>query len=188
MPELELVNGPLDIYWAPTGESFTAIGVTPAGNWLKIGTSGAHNFSEDGVSIISDKNIDYFRGLASGYPRKAFITEANLMVSVSMADLSLSQFRLALNQNTVSSGGGIDHIQMDVGLDVSEIALLVRGTGKSPQFDGGNIQWELPRVVEDGSRDLSFVKGGPVLVELNFVLIYDEGQSNPGGRFVVATA
>lgn len=188
MPELEIVNGPLDIYWAPVGESFTAIGSSPAGNWAKIGTSGAHNFSEDGVTITSEKNVEYFRALASGYPRKAFISEADLMVSVAMADLTLSQFRLALNQNIVSSGGGIDQIQMDVGLDVSEIALLVRGTGKSPQFSGSNVQWELPRVVEDGSRELSFVKGEPALVELNFVLIYDEGNSNPGGRFVVATA
>jgi hypothetical protein len=155
---------------------------------LLIGTSGAHNYHEDGVSVLSEKNVEYFRALASGYPRKAFITEADLMVSVTLVDLSLAHLRLALNQNTVTTASPIEHTQLDVGLDVNEIALLVRGTGKSPQFVGGNLQYELPRVVEDGSRDWSFVKGEPVGSELNFRLIYDEGNSNPGGRFVIAIA
>lgn len=188
MPEIEIVNGPMSVYWGPVGESFPAVADAVAGNWLLIGTSGPHNYHEDGVSVLSEKNVEFFRALASGYPRKAFITEADLMVSLTLVDLSLAQIRLALNQNTVTTASPIAHIQLDVGLDVNEIALLARGAGKSPQFAGGNAQYELPRVVEDGSREWSYVKGEPVGSELNFRLIYDEGQSNPGGRLVVAIA
>lgn len=188
MPELEIINGPLSVYWAPVGESFPAVADAPAGNWALIGTSGAHNYSEDGVTVSGEKSVEYFRALASGYPRKAFITESDLMVGVTLVDYTLAQLRLALNQNTVTTASPIAHIQLDVGVDVNEIALLVRGTGKSPQFSGGNLQYELPRVVEDGSREWGWIKGDPVGSELNFRLIYDEGQSNPGGRLVVAIA
>ena len=188
MPEQEIINGPLSLYWAPVGEAFPAVSAAPVGNWLLIGTSGAHNYHEDGVTIAHEKAVEYFRALASGYPRKAFITEADLMVSVTLVDQTVSESRLALNQNAVTTASPIEHIQLDIGLDINEIALLVRGTGKSPQFSGGNLQYELPRVVEDGSREWSYVKGEPVGSELNFRLIYDEGNINPGGRLVVAIA
>jgi hypothetical protein len=188
MPELEIINGPLSLYWAPVGESFPAAADAPAGNWALIGTSGAHNYSEDGVTVGMEKSVEFFRALASGFPRKAFITEADITVTVTMADMTLAQMRLALNQNVVTSATPIEHIQLDIGVDVQEIALLVRGTGKSPQFSGGNLQYELPRVVEDGSRELSHVKGEPAMAELAFRLIYDEGETNPAGRLVVAIA
>lgn len=188
MAELEIVNGPLSLYWAPVGEAYPAVSAAPAGNWTLIGTSGAHNYSEDGVTISMEKTTDFFRALASGFPRKAFISEADIMVNVQMADLTLQQIRLALNQNTVTVGAGVDEIQLDVGLDPQEIAVLVRGVGKSPQFAGGNLQWEIPRSVEAGTRELSHVKGEPALVELTFQLIYDEGQPNPAGRLLVQTS
>ena len=188
MPELEIITGPLTLYWGPVGEAFPAVADAPAGNWLQVGTSGAHNYHEDGVTITHEAAKEYFRALASPYPRKAFITEADLIVTVTLVDQSLAFTRLALNQNTVTIASPISHIQLDVGLDVNEIALLVRGTGKSPQFSGGNLQYELPRVVEDGSREWSFVKGDPVGSALSFRLIYDEGNSNPGGRLVIGIA
>lgn len=188
MPELEIITGPVSLYWGPVGEAFPAVSAAPVGNWLLVGTSGAHNYHEDGVTITSEKSVEYFRALASGYPRKAFITEADLIVGVTLVDQTLANSRLALNQNTVTIASPISHIQLDVGLDVSEIALLVRGTGKSPQFSGGNLQYELPRVVEDGSREWGYVKGEPVGSELAFRLIYDEGNSNPGGRLVIGIA
>lgn len=188
MPELEIVNGPLSVYWAPVGESFPAVADAPAGNWTLIGTSGAHNYTEDGVVVSGDKSLEYFRALASGFPRKAFLTEADLTVAVTLVDKTLAQLRVALNQNTVTTASPIAHIQLDPGLDVNEIALLVRGTGKSPQFAGGNLQYELPRVVEENSHPWTYVKGEPVGSELMFRLIYDEGNSNPGGRLVVAIA
>lgn len=188
MPELEIINGPLSVYWAPVGEAFPAVSAAPAGNWALIGTSGAHNYTDDGVTVRSEKSVEYFRALASPYPRKSFITEADVIVSVQLADFTLTQLRTALNQNVVVSDTGFDYIPLDVGSDVNEIAVLVRGTGKSPLFDGSNMQFELRRAMEDGSREWGFVKGEPVMSELNFRVIYDEGQTFPAGRIVQADA
>ena len=189
MAEIEIINGPLAVYWAPLTEAYPAIGAAPAGNWLLIGTSGALNYTEDGVIISHEKSLEYFRALASGYPRKAFITEADIIVKVTIADFTLSQLRLALNQNTVTSdAGGFDHMQMDVGLDVSEIALLIRGTGKSPLIAAGNLQFNIDKVVEEGSREWAFVKGEPVMSELNFRIIYNDGATYPVGRIIAADA
>ncbi len=187
MAEIEIVNGPLSLYWAPVGEAFPVVSAAPAGNWLLIGTSGAFNYTEDGVTVANDKTLEFFRSLASGFPRKSFLTEADINITVIMADLTLTQMRVALNQNTVTVGGAEDSIELDVGLDPVEIALLVRGTGKSPQLLGGNMQYELPRVVEQNSQELGFVKGEPAGVEMMFTVIYDEGNPNPAGRLVVQT-
>ncbi|KKM61797.1 hypothetical protein LCGC14_1528110 [marine sediment metagenome] len=188
MAELEIVNGPLSVYWGPVGEGFPAADAAIAGNWLLIGTSGAHNYSEDGVSVNLEKSTEFFRALASPFPRKAFTPEADVMINFQMADITIAEMRLALNQNSVTVGGTVDSIQLDIGIDPTEIALLVRGVGKSPQFLGGNVQWDVPRVVEAGSRELSFVKGEPALVELNFQMIYDEGNPNPAGLMSAQTS
>jgi len=188
MPELEIINGPITVYWAPVGEAFTAIGSAPAGNWLKIGTSGDKNYSEDGVVVSMEKTVEYFRSLGSPFPRKGFITEADILVTVSMADMSLAQMRLALNQNVVTTSSPTDTIELDVGLDPSEIALMIRGEGKSPQLSGGAMQYQLNRVVEEGSRELAHIKGEPVMAELTFRVIYDDGVSNPAGALVVEIA
>lgn len=184
MAELEIINGPLEVYWAPYGESFTAIGSSPAGNWALIGQSGSKNYEEDGVIIRCEKSLSYFRALGSPYPRKSFITEADVMVSVRLADFRLSQLRRMLNENTVTSDAGFDYLEFDIGADPTEIALLIRGTGKSPLSSGNNLQFNLNRVVEEGSQELAFVKGGPVIAELNFRVIYDDGVSYPMGRIL----
>ena len=188
MAEIEIINGPLSVYWAPLTESYPAIGAAPAGNWALVATSGAHNYTDDGVVISHEKSVEYFRALASPYPRKAFITEADIIVKVTIADFSLTQLRLALNQNTVTSDTGFDYMSMDIGLDITEIALLVRGTGKSPLIAAGNLQFNINRVVEIGSQDYIFSKGDPVMGELEFQVIYDEGVSFPAGRIVAADA
>ena len=184
MPDIKIINGPLSLYWAPVGETFPAIGASPAGNWALIGSSGAHHYHEDGVVVKPEKSISYFRSLASGYPIKAFITEADVIVTVRMVDFTLAQLRLALNQNAITSDSGFDYGELDVGLDVNEIALLVRGTGKSPMSSGNNMQFNLNRVVEENSQEWSFVKGDPVVSELVFRVIYDVGQSFPAGRLL----
>ena len=188
MPELEIINGPLSVYWGPVGESFPAVSAAPAGNWALLGTSGAANYTDDGVSVRHEKSVEYFRALASGYPRKSFITEADTFIAVTMVDMTLAQMRLALNQNTVTADTGFDYVSLDIGVDVSEIALLVRGTGKSPLFDGSNLQFEFDKVVEEGSRDLNFSKGEPVGAELMFRVIYNDGATYPVGRYVAADA
>ncbi len=186
---LEILNGPLELYWAPVGEAFPDVDVAPAGNWALIGTSGSTNYTEDGVSLAYDKSFEVFRGLGNSYPLKAFLTETDGFVRVTMADMTLDQLRMAFNLNAVTAVVGppaIEHFSLDVGSDLTEMALLVRGTGKSPEFDGSNMQFELNRVVETGSHEITFVKGDAANVELEFRMLLD--ASDAVGRLVAATA
>lgn len=188
MPELEIINGPLEVWWGPVGEPFTVIGSPPAGNWMLLGTSGDKNYAEDGVIVSFNKSLEFWRSLGSPFPRKGFITEADIIITVTMADMTLAMMRLAFNQNAVTTSSPTDSIELDIGLDPSEIALQIRGEGKSPQLIGGALQYELNRVVEEGSHDLAHVKSDPVMAELVFRSIYDDGVANPAGRLVVEIA
>ena len=187
MSDLTVVNGPLELYWAPVGTAMPAIGTDPtSASFQLIGSSGDDNYTEDGVSISTNQTVESFTPLGKTAPTKAFRTNEDLVVSVTMADLSLSQVRLALNQNTVNSGTGEDDISLNRGIDVSTVALLVRGVGKSPEFDGGDLQFELFEVYENGSQELSFVKGEPAGVLLEFHAL-DDG-TNGVGTLRAATA
>lgn len=190
---LEIINGPLELYWAPIGEAFPAINVAPAGNWSLIGSSGSNNYTEDGVTLAFDKNFEVFRGLGNSYPLKAFLTENEAFVRVAIADLSLDQLRLAFNLNAVGVDAGppaIQTLDLNVDTDLNEMALLVRGEGKSPEFATGNLQFELNRVVDTGSHELVFVKGNAAAINLEFRILLDTSGGFPGevGRVVVQTA
>ena len=192
MSDLNIINGPLALYWAAVATAFPDIDDDPPTGFTLIGTSGAKNYTEDGVSVSANQSIEAFRGLGSTSPLKAFRTEEDVVVTVQIADLTLIEVRHALNQNAVnvtaaSSGvAGVDDISLDRGAVVNTIALLVRGIGKSPQFDGGNLQFELDKVYEGGSQELVFVKGEPAGVLLEFHALEDD--SGNVGRLLAQTA
>lgn len=192
MSDLNIINGPLSLYFAPVGTTFPDIDDEPPTGFTLIGTSGAKNYTEDGVSVAMNQSIEEFRGLATTHALKAFRTEEETIVTVTMADLTLTEVRRALNENAVNvtaAGGGIagvDDISLDRGAVVNTIALLVRGLGKSPQFATGNLQFELDKAYEGGSQELTFVKGEPAGVLLEFHALEDD--SGNVGRLLAQTA
>ena len=192
MSDLNIVNGPLSLYFAAVGTAFPLVDDDPPTGFTLIGTSGAKNYMEDGVSVAMNQSIEAFRGLGSTIPLKAFRTEEDLVVTVQMADLTLAEVRRALNENAVtntSASSGIpgkDEINLNRNVDVNTIALLVRGLGKSPQFATGNLQFELDKAYEGGSQELTFVKGEPVGVLLEFHALEDDAGNV--GRLLVQMA
>lgn len=171
--DITLVEGPLEVWWAPIGETFPTIDQPPVGNWLLIGSSGKKNYTEDGVTVSTNQTIEQWRG-SNTVARKAFRTEEDIIVTVTIADLSIDQVRRALNENQITStppGAGVaghDEINLNRGPKVNTISLLVRGNGVSPDFDGGNVQFELDEVYEAGSQEMQFTKSGPAGVLLEF--------------------
>ena len=180
MSDRNIVNGPLSLYFAAVGTAFPLIDDDPPTDFTLIGTSGAKNYMEDGVAVAMSQDFEVFRGLGSTTPLKAFRTEEDLVVTVQMADLTLAEVRRALNENAVtntSASSGIpgkDEINLNRGVDVNTIALLVRGIGKSAQFDGGNLQFEFNKVYEGASQEMTFVKGEPAGVLFEFHALEDD--------------
>ncbi|HEU01344.1 MAG TPA: hypothetical protein ENH89_13550 [Aurantimonas coralicida] len=186
--DLEIISGPLKVYVAPAVEAMTAVGSSPAGNWVLLGTSGDLNYTEEGVTIRGEHSTEVWRSLGSPYPRKSFRPEADTFVDVVVADMSLTHLRVAFNNNVVVADSGFDYLSMDQGLEPTEHSLMVRGTGNSPLFSGSNMQYEIEKCVQIGNTEMVFVKGEPVGVQFTFQLIYNESGSFPVGRIVEADA
>src|SRR5262245_60682115 len=99
----EVIAAPYTVYIAPIGESFPAINATPAGNWVKVGTNGDLNYQDDGVTVQHSQTIEKWRSLGDTGVRKVFRTEEDLLIRLMLADVSLEQYRHALNMNAVST-------------------------------------------------------------------------------------
>ena len=102
--------------------------------------------------------------------------------------LSGSVYRLALDNNavaTTAAGGGtagFKEVNLYRGLDVAQMALLVRGD-VSPEGDGWKTQYQIPVVVQSGSPEPVFAKGAPAGLALEFTAIEDPNAASAAARF-----
>ncbi len=195
---IEIVNGPFDVWSAPVGESYTDIDVAPAGNWLKIGTNGARHYNEDGVVIEASQEFEKRSGLGGTEVLKIMRVLEEFKVKFTLFDLFSLEWVKALNlavgtTDTASGAGTGGHQSFDLlrGLTVNEQAILIRGTDKSPDLVTENIQFEIPRVVQVGSLETTFSKGGEagLSFELQAVADYTYNSGNsPYGRLLLGDA
>ena len=188
MQPFEIIAAPFKVYVAPVGESFHAIDADPpGGNWTLLGTSGDLNYSDDGVTITHEQTIEQFRPLGSTGAIKASRTEESLMIGLTLWDVSLEQYRRALNDNAVSqtaagSGtAGFREVNLYRGRSVATMALLVRGP--SPYDEAFRMQYEVPRVFENASPEVVYQKGEPAAIELEFAALIDLNAASEAERF-----
>jgi len=178
----EILAGPLTLYLAPVGTVFPPIDVDPPGDWVKIGASGTRNYSEDGVRVNHDQTMEFFRSAGSTGNRKAFRTEEDMRVVVTIADMTLEQYKHALNGNSVTNTvGNPRKIGLTQGRVVTRFALLAKGA--SPYNDDMNLQYEVPIVVEVGSKEVGFVKGEPAMLQLEFDALEDDAATSDDERY-----
>lgn len=188
----EIVAQPFTLWVAPTGTTFPALEESPTGSWTKVGSSGDLNYSEDGVVVSHPQSVEVFRALGSTGPRKAFRTEEELRISLSLADLTLEQYALAMNYNTVTTvaagvgTAGYKKIGLSRGLDVLQRALLVRGAG-SPYGTGTAADWyvqfQVPIAVQVGEPEINFTKGEAAMIALEFMALEDPDATDEEQRF-----
>ncbi len=180
----EIVTGPFEVYVAPVGESFAAVTAEPpGGNWVLLGTSGADNITEDGVTLTMSETLEHFRSLGGTGIRKSFRTEEDFIVAFLLADLTLEEWVRVLNFNTVSTDSDDRTIPLYKGADVATRALLIRGNDKSAYGTGFNAQFELPRVVPTGAPEVVFVKGAPAALAVEFMALEDLNAASDSERF-----
>lgn len=192
MSPYEIICAPYTVYIAPVGEDFPAIDAAPAGNWAVLGTNGDRNYEEGGVTVGHSKAFNKIRTAGATGAVKAAMDNEDLMVRLSLLDMTLEQYRYALNGNTVATtaaGSGTAGFK-SVGLSHSpgntrEFALLVRGI--SPYDEAMNAQFELPRTFDSGSAQPVFRKGQPATLALQFDALEDletEIVEERFGRFI----
>lgn len=182
----EIIAAPFVAYFAPVGTAFPAVDAAPASPWGLIGTSGDLNYFDDGVQIEFPQKFELFRALGEASARKVFRVEEDLMVSLTLADLTLEHFRHAVNQNTITtvaaSAGvaGYKQIGLSRGFGVATVALLVRGP--SPYGDGMTWQLEVARAAQTGSPKTVFRRNVPAGLDLQWTSLVDPNAANASER------
>lgn len=188
MEPYEIIAAPFTVWFAPVGEAFPAIDAAPGGNWAMIGTSGDKDYNEEGVTVSHPQTTTKFRGLGSTGPRKAWRTEEDLMIRFQLHDISLEQYKHALNGNAVtataagSGTAGFKKIGLHQGLDVTRLAVLVRGDA-SAYGAGYKGQYEAPICFQSGSPEPVFRKGEPAGLQLEFTALEDPSAASDAERF-----
>lgn len=187
MEPYEIIGAPFTLWVAPTGTAFPAINAAPAGDWTKIGTNGDRNYSEDGVTVAHSQSLDYARPAGATGPVKAFRTEEDLRISLTLWDITLEQYAYAMNGNTVTTTAagvgtaGKKKLGIYRGSQVREFALLLRGiSAYDPDF---NAQYEVPRAVDAGSPEVQFTKGVPAGLAIEFMAMEDLDAATEAERF-----
>ncbi|MDE0166261.1 MAG: hypothetical protein OXL36_14310 [Bryobacterales bacterium] len=192
---IEIVSGPLSVWISPHGEAFPTIQTTPAGNWVKIGATGAGSISEDGLTISHPQEFFEVRTAGSTAVQKVFRTSESMIVSFSLFDISAPEYSRMLNNNTVGSvtaaAGVAGEKSVDIyrGMNVNVNGLLVRGS-LSPGQDGAPVQYEIPKVYQASSPEVVYNKGVAAGLAFEFTAIFDATQSagQELGRYVYQTA
>ncbi|MEZ5790506.1 MAG: hypothetical protein R3D34_06855 [Nitratireductor sp.] len=188
MEPYEIIAAPFTVWLAPVGEAFPAIDATPGGNWEKLGTSGDQDYNEEGITVSHSQTIEKFRGLGSTGPRKGFRTAEELMLRLTLHDISLEQYSQAINGNAVattaagSGTAGFKAMQLYMGLTVTRFALLARGNA-SAYGAGFNSQYQVPVCFQSGSPEPVFNKGAPAGLALEFTALEDPDAASAAARF-----
>ncbi|MDZ4306982.1 hypothetical protein [Allopontixanthobacter sp.] len=188
MQPYEIIGAPLTVWIAPVGEAFPLINVAPAGNWVKLGTNGDRNYSNDGVTVSHSKTYQKARPAGATGPIKAFLDEEDLMIRLVLWDITLEQYAYALNSNTVTTtaaGSGTAGFKK-IGLSQSvgrtaEFALIARGL--SPYDEAMAAQYEVPRCYDSGSAEPVYRKGQPAGLALELTALEDLEAASEDERF-----
>lgn len=150
----ELIGPGFKLYWAVAGTARPAIDAAPGGSWNQIGKNGNKSYAEEGVRANLPQSVNPFRGYGSAAPLKFFRGEEDVIIQVTLADMTLEAIAQALNQNTITETGITRKVGLSRGLTVATVALLARGP--SPYFDNGNSQWWLPYAANVSSPEIAF--------------------------------
>lgn len=190
----EVLAAPFDVWLAAANTAETQVDTAPSGSWTKLGANGADNYNEDGVTVTHEQNIETFRGLGKTGSLKAWRTEEDLKVEFTLHDVTIEQYKKALNDNsitTVAAGSGVPgskRISNIQGYDVSLFALLARSRSASPYGDSWNFQYWIPVCYQSESPEPVYKKGEPAGLKLVFMALQDSTNGFGVVRAQTATA
>jgi hypothetical protein len=170
----EVIGSPFSIYVGAASLARPQIDNAPGGGWTLVGSNGNKSYSEEGVRLNIPQSLNKFRGLGSAAPLKLFRAEEDVIIQVTLADLTLEQIRYALNSNAVTETGITRKVSLSRGLTVATQALLVRGP--SPYMDGGFCQFWIPLCANSSSPEIVMRRDQATTYALEFTAIVDPTQ------------
>jgi hypothetical protein len=162
MTPYEVVVGPYTVYVAPVGTVFPATNAAPAGAWIKLGTSGAKNYDDKGVTVSHHQTIQRWKPAGGTGNRKAWRSAESFTVEFDLVDLTLEQYGVILNNAAVTTQVGppaTKTIQLQQGIIVATFALLARGN--SPYNETLPAQYQVPIAFQAADPAPVFSLGAP---------------------------
>lgn len=179
----EILAGPADIWLAPIGTAFPLIDAAPAVAWVQLAV--AASMTEDGVHLVADQTVEHVYSLGGTGSRKGFRTRQELHARFTVMDAKAETLAKAMANQAVTTvvaasaipgqksiplampGGSIDTKAMLIRVPASPYAVETAG---DPAF---NSQWEFPRVYNAGNLEAVYVKGVPVGIAFDFMVMDD---------------
>jgi hypothetical protein len=186
-----------DVFIAPLGTAFPDPDEAPSGSWSKLGTLGVEDFTDDGVTITSEQEINEVYGAGSTVARKISRVTEGATVALTLMDMTLEQVRHALNENAITTTAaasgtpGTKSVKLYQGVDVSVYALLVRNHSPYSGDAGSYLQYQLPAVYQSGNPEVTFNKGEAAGIAMEWKTIRDPNASSitdSMGKIIAYTA
>jgi len=192
----EVLAAPFTLYIATVGATFPLVDAVPGAGWTKVGTSGALNYdSDEGVTVEHRQTLNPWRSLGDAGSRKIFRQDEDMIVRMKLVDITLEQYKLALNRNTVTDvpagvgTAGYRKVGLSRGFTVDTMALLARAD-ISPYGADFAMQYEVPIAAQQGSPSVAYFKAAPAGLALEWMALVDPTQTAAEyfGRLVVQDA
>ena len=93
----ELISAPVTLYTAPERTPAPEISAAPPLPWGVFGTNGDRSYSEDGLVVSLEQTVEEQMVLGSTIAQKAFRTEENFTISITLFDMSAELFGLVMS-------------------------------------------------------------------------------------------
>lgn len=181
----EIVGSPYTIWVAPEGTPFPALTEDPTTAdtaWQRLGgDAGDKRYSEEGVTVALNQEINPWTPAGSTMPVKAFRTaEASQLNVPELANLTVEQLALVLDRattttTTLTGDPDTEEVNLQRGPDVAVYAVLARGA--SPYNNENLAQFQVPRAYQDGNIEMQYTKGQPAVINATFSLLDPENNS-----------
>jgi|SRR5579859_283591 len=177
----EIVAGPCDVYFAPTGTPFPAVG-TPGTNvpsWTRIG------YTEGGVKVASPQTVVELRADQVTGPIKAVRSEESLEITFDIASLTLENYAMALNRAIAGPTGGAGDKSVPLyrgGFQVETFAFFAKNDHLSPYGDKV-LQFEVPVCFQADNPEATFTKDNKAVLAVSLHALVDPNRSTDDESF-----
>lgn len=164
----EIVASPLTIYLAPVGTAFPDIDADPADPWDLLGTEGAKNYDDAGVTVAHGETVADFTPAGSTMPSKRFRTAEDFLISLNLVDLGPTAYAKVMNDAEITQippeigQAGVDSFSLFRGDQVNSFAVLAKGMSTVDNELALQYQFSKAHVSVDG--DVVWKKGIPAML------------------------
>lgn len=165
----EVVAAPLTIYLADVGTAFPAVTEPVASfavGWEVLGTEGARNYGDSGVTIAHSEDVEDFVPAGATMATKRFRTGESLELTLDLVDVSPDVYAKVMNNATVgTTPSGTKNFSLYRGDQVAQFAVLARGM--SGVDNDLNAQYEFSKAFVSVNGDVVWNKGTPAMLPVS---------------------